>query len=134
MEPGSLIPLPPGTECAACHAPAMRPDIVFFGEMPYEMERIEEALAQAIAPQVGVDAGKARRAAELAKNDLQSRMVGEFPELQGIATSWKHSDPEHTAIQILADKTLPYESVVQAMAQLQAAEVRVALGVKSSSN
>ena len=55
-------------------------------------------------------------------------------ELQGIATSWKNSDPEHTAIQILADKTLPYESVVQAMAQLQAAEVRVALGVKSSSN
>ncbi len=57
-----------------------------------------------------------------------------LPELQGIANSWKHSDPEHTAIQILADKTLPYESVVQAMAQLQAAEVRVALGVKSSSN
>ena len=43
------------------------------------------ALAEAIAPQVGVDAGKARRAAELAKNDLQSYMVGEFPELQGIA-------------------------------------------------
>jgi glycyl-tRNA synthetase beta chain len=43
------------------------------------------ALAQAIAPQVGTDPVQARRAAELAKNDLQSRMVGEFPELQGIA-------------------------------------------------
>jgi len=43
------------------------------------------ALAEAIAPQVGVDAAQARRAAELAKNDLQSRMVNEFPELQGIA-------------------------------------------------
>jgi glycyl-tRNA synthetase beta chain len=43
------------------------------------------ALAEAIAPQVGVDPALARRAAELAKNDLQSRMVGEFPELQGIA-------------------------------------------------
>ena len=43
------------------------------------------ALAEAIAPQVGVDAALARRAAELAKNDLQSRMVNEFPELQGIA-------------------------------------------------
>lgn len=43
------------------------------------------ALAQAIAPQVGADAALARRAAELSKNDLQSRMVGEFPELQGIA-------------------------------------------------
>ncbi|TAA25638.1 glycine--tRNA ligase subunit beta [Pseudoxanthomonas winnipegensis] len=43
------------------------------------------ALAQAIAPQVGADPALARRAAELSKNDLQSRMVGEFPELQGIA-------------------------------------------------
>jgi NAD-dependent deacetylase len=38
-------PLPPGTACASCGAPALRPDIVFFGEMPYEMERIEAALA-----------------------------------------------------------------------------------------
>ncbi|MCP3042876.1 glycine--tRNA ligase subunit beta [Xanthomonas euvesicatoria] len=43
------------------------------------------ALAEAIAPQVGADPVQARRAAELAKNDLQSRMVNEFPELQGIA-------------------------------------------------
>ncbi len=43
------------------------------------------ALAEAIAPQVGVDPVLARRAALLAKNDLQSRMVNEFPELQGIA-------------------------------------------------
>ena len=43
------------------------------------------ALAEAIAPQVGVDAALARRAAELSKADLQSRMVNEFPELQGIA-------------------------------------------------
>ena len=42
------------------------------------------ALAELIAPQVGADAGNARRAAALAKADLQSRMVGEFPELQGI--------------------------------------------------
>ncbi|HEX2083628.1 MAG TPA: glycine--tRNA ligase subunit beta, partial [Xanthomonadaceae bacterium] len=43
------------------------------------------ALAEVIAPQVGVDPALARRAAELSKNDLQSRMVNEFPELQGIA-------------------------------------------------
>ncbi|MBN8716212.1 glycine--tRNA ligase subunit beta [Thermomonas sp.] len=42
-------------------------------------------LAEAIAAQVGADPAQARRAALLAKNDLQSRMVGEFPELQGIA-------------------------------------------------
>ncbi|MEF9419525.1 MULTISPECIES: glycine--tRNA ligase subunit beta [Xanthomonas] len=43
------------------------------------------ALAEVIAPQVGADPLQARRAAALAKNDLQSRMVNEFPELQGIA-------------------------------------------------
>jgi len=43
------------------------------------------ALAEVIAPQVGADPVLARRAAQLAKNDLQSRMVNEFPELQGIA-------------------------------------------------
>ena len=43
------------------------------------------ALAELIAPQVGADAADARRAAALAQADLQSRMVGEFPELQGIA-------------------------------------------------
>lgn len=37
--------LPPGTLCPSCHAPTLRPDIVFFGEMPYQMERIEAALA-----------------------------------------------------------------------------------------
>jgi NAD-dependent deacetylase len=39
--------LPPATRCPACLAPALRPDIVFFGEMPYQMERIEAALARA---------------------------------------------------------------------------------------
>jgi len=39
--------LPPETECPDCGTPALRPDIVFFGEMPYQMERIERALAEA---------------------------------------------------------------------------------------
>jgi glycyl-tRNA synthetase beta chain len=43
------------------------------------------ALAQDVALIAGVDPAQARRAAELSKNDLQSRMVNEFPELQGIA-------------------------------------------------
>ncbi len=43
------------------------------------------ALAGAVAGAVGADPAAARRAAALSKNDLQSRMVNEFPELQGIA-------------------------------------------------
>lgn len=42
-------------------------------------------LARALAPAFGVDAELAARAAGYCKADLQSRMVGEFPELQGIA-------------------------------------------------
>lgn len=42
-------------------------------------------LAAELAPLLGVDAGLAARAATLSKADLQSRMVNEFPELQGIA-------------------------------------------------
>jgi NAD-dependent deacetylase len=39
--------MPPGSLCEACGAPALRPDIVFFGEIPYDMDRIEAALSQA---------------------------------------------------------------------------------------
>lgn len=39
--------LPPASTCDACGAQALRPDIVFFGEMPYEMGVIEAALARA---------------------------------------------------------------------------------------
>ncbi|RUL61638.1 glycine--tRNA ligase subunit beta [Dyella dinghuensis] len=41
-------------------------------------------LARITANRVGVDAGLATRAASLAKCDLLTRMVGEFPELQGV--------------------------------------------------
>ena len=37
----------PDDPCPACAAPATRPDIVWFGEIPYQMERIGAALAQA---------------------------------------------------------------------------------------
>lgn len=40
-------PLPPASICPACAAPALRPDIVFFGEMPYRMDTIERALSRA---------------------------------------------------------------------------------------
>nr|WP_147653003.1 glycine--tRNA ligase subunit beta [Vulcaniibacterium gelatinicum] len=42
-------------------------------------------LAETIARAVGADPVLARRAAGLSKADLQSRLVGEFPELQGVA-------------------------------------------------
>jgi glycyl-tRNA synthetase beta chain len=53
------------------------------GSMGARTERIA-ALAAAIAEQTGADAGETARAAQLAKCDLLTAMVGEFPELQGI--------------------------------------------------
>ena len=54
------------------------------GSVADKTARVAE-LAAALATALGVDPAPARRAAALAKADLQSRMVGEFPELQGIA-------------------------------------------------
>ncbi len=53
------------------------------GTMAERVARIE-ALARQIAPLVGADVEKTGEAARLAKADLASGMVGEFPELQGI--------------------------------------------------
>lgn len=38
---GTMIDRPP---CPVCRAPTLRPDVVWFGEMPYEMGRIYQAL------------------------------------------------------------------------------------------
>jgi NAD-dependent deacetylase len=37
--------LPPGTACGVCDSLTLRPDIVFFGEMPYAMDAIYRAIA-----------------------------------------------------------------------------------------
>ncbi len=41
------LEMAPGDACPACGAPAARPDIVWFGEMPYDMEEIFAHLAEA---------------------------------------------------------------------------------------
>jgi len=60
-------------------------DIVFHEKLGTQWERVEriERLAAELAPLVGADVEKARRAAHLCKADLLSEVVGEFPELQG---------------------------------------------------
>ncbi|MEO8809936.1 MAG: glycine--tRNA ligase subunit beta, partial [Rhodanobacter sp.] len=53
------------------------------GSLWDKSRRVAE-LARLLAGQVGVDAVEAERAASLCKCDLLTRMVGEFPELQGV--------------------------------------------------
>ncbi len=53
------------------------------GSLGDKVERVA-ALARELAPKVGADPDLAEQAARLAKSDLVSEMVGEFPELQGV--------------------------------------------------
>ncbi len=61
-------------------------EIVFHEKLRSQYDRIQRVrmLAREIAPLVGADPDLAERAAILAKADLVSGMVGEFPELQGV--------------------------------------------------
>ena len=60
--------------------------IVFHEKLGTQFERITRiaALARELAPMVGADPDDSERAARLAKADLVTEMVGEFPELQGL--------------------------------------------------
>jgi glycyl-tRNA synthetase beta chain len=60
--------------------------VTFHNKLGSQADRIARiaALAREIAPLVGADADLAEQAAQLAKADLRSAMVGEFPELQGL--------------------------------------------------
>src|SRR5262249_12624492 len=61
-------------------------DIVFHEKLGTQAERIEriEHLAGQLAPLVGADVEKAKRAARLCKTDLLTEVIGEFHELQGL--------------------------------------------------
>ncbi len=60
--------------------------IVFHEKLGTQAARIAriEKLAAEIAPLVGADVEKTKRAAKLAKADLLTEVVGEFPEVQGL--------------------------------------------------
>ena len=59
--------------------------VVYHNKIGSQAERIErlQSIAAHIAKALGADAAAAERAARLAKADLVTEMVGEFPELQG---------------------------------------------------
>ena len=61
-------------------------DVVFHEKLGTQYERVHRIwpLARELAPLVGADPDLAERAAIVAKADLVSGMVGEFPELQGV--------------------------------------------------
>lgn len=76
-----------GETCPACAAPKGRPDIVWFGEMPYQMDAISAAIAQAdlfvaigtsgnVYPAAGFVAEAARAGAKTLEINLEPSAVG----------------------------------------------------------
>lgn len=75
--------------------------IVFHAKLGRQFERVEriEKLAGEIAAKIGADVTKAKRAARLAKADLTTGVVGEFPELQGVmGRYYAQHDKEDSAV------------------------------------
>lgn len=77
----------PGEPCPACNAPAARPDIVWFGEMPYEMETLFQHLSEAdifaaigtsgnVYPAAGFVAEARRSGAHTIEFNLERSAVG----------------------------------------------------------
>jgi len=92
----------------------------------YDKTRRVEALAGTVAAAIGADAALAARAARLAKCDLMTEMVGEFPELQGtMGLYYAQLDGEHEDVCLALDEqyrprfagdALPTTAVAQALA------------------
>ncbi len=71
--------------------------VVYHNKLGSQLERVERVtgIAVGIARRLGVDVNRVERAARLAKADLRTLMVGEFPELQGIMGEYyAHHDGE----------------------------------------
>ncbi|WP_299964385.1 NAD-dependent deacylase [uncultured Roseobacter sp.] len=104
----------PGDACPSCGAPAARPDIVWFGEMPYEMDEIFEHLATAdifasigtsgnVYPAAGFVAEARRAGARTIEFNLERSDVGsQFDEI--VLGSASETLPKWVD-QLLADQT-----------------------------
>jgi glycyl-tRNA synthetase beta chain len=85
--------------------------VTFHAKLGTQGERVRriEALAATIAAIIGADSDAARQAARLAKADLVTGMVGEFPELQGMMGYYYaiEEDLDHTVAAAVRDHYKP---------------------------
>jgi len=82
-------------------------NVVYHNKLGTQAERTQRVtrLAGAIARRLGYDVLLAERGAQLAKTDLLTDMVGEFPELQGImGTYYARNDGEHEEVALAASE------------------------------
>ncbi|MDX8539101.1 glycine--tRNA ligase subunit beta [Mesorhizobium abyssinicae] len=82
-------------------------NVTFHAKLGTQGARVEriKRLAEELAPVVGADPALARRAALLAKADLQTEVVGEFPELQGaMGRKYALLEGEHPSVAAAAEE------------------------------
>lgn len=85
--------------------------VVYHAKLGTQAERVERvrAIARSLAQVIGVDAAQVDRAALLAKADLLTGMVGEFPELQGIMGRYyaQHDGEPEAVAQAIVEQYQP---------------------------
>lgn len=103
--------------------------VTFHNKLGSQSDRIARiaSLAREIAPLVGADPDQAERAARLAKLDLRSAMVGEFPELQGIMGRYYALEAGHDAA--IADAARDHYSPLGPSDEVPTAPVSVAVAL-----
>ncbi|BAP42400.1 glycine--tRNA ligase subunit beta [Pseudomonas sp. LJDD11] len=97
------------------------------GSVYDKAERVSK-LAAYIAPRIGGDAQRAARAGILSKCDLSTEMVGEFPEMQGIAGYYyaKHDGEPHDVALALNEQYMPRGAGAELPSTLTGAAVAIA--------
>ncbi|MBM3346822.1 MAG: glycine--tRNA ligase subunit beta [Betaproteobacteria bacterium] len=84
--------------------------IVFHNKLGSQLDRVRriELIAEFVAAKLGANVAHAREAAQLAKADLGSNMVGEFPELQGLMGGYyaEHEGRPQAVAQAIRDQYL----------------------------
>jgi glycyl-tRNA synthetase beta chain len=88
--------------------------VIYHAKLGSQLERVARmtGIAVAIARELGLDAVLVERAAHLAKADLRTLMVGEFPELQGIMGAYyaQHDGERAEVVQAIREHYRPRHS------------------------
>ena len=105
-------------------------NVVFQAQLGSVFDKAERVskLAAFIAPRIGGDAQRAARAGLLSKCDLATEMVGEFPEMQGIAGYYyalNDGEPEDVAL-ALNEQYMPRGAGAELPGTLTGAAVAIA--------
>ena len=104
--------------------------VVYHNKLGTQGERIERvrAIARWVADLVDADVDLADRAAQLAKADLLTDMVGEFPELQGVMGGYyaRHDGEDERVAQAIADQYLVRRDETETVSNLVSEVLQIA--------